>query len=100
MVVVAPERVRLAKVGVEVVVTDWSIEELPKRLSAYPPPLMVTWEIVEVEMAEEIMEFVPVNVVLPPCKDKVLLSKVKVPEPEVKVKPLTVVKEGVAVKVI
>ena len=59
----------------------------------------MTWEIVEVEMVEEVRELVPVKVVLPPCKDKMLLLRVRVPVPVVMVLPLMVVKLGVAGKV-
>ena len=55
---------------------------------------------VEVEMVEVVMELMPVRVVLPPWRARVLLFRFKVPVPVLKVLPLTVVKVGVAVKVI
>ena len=79
---------------------------LPETAKVLPLPTKVIWEMVEVEMVEEIIELVPVKVVLPPWSDNVLplpfkvvleltesvlLLKVKVPLPEVRVLPLTVV---------
>src|SRR5476649_2541623 len=86
-----------AKVGVEVVVRFWLSEELPNRVRVLELPLMVIplitellivelearspemveVEIVEVAIVEDVMELVPVNVVLPPCKVKVLPFKAK-----------------------
>jgi hypothetical protein len=73
---------------------------LPNKVSMLELPLIVIWEMVEVLIVDDVMAFVPVNVVLPPCKVKVLVFKVNVPVPVVKVLPLTVVKVGVAVMVI
>ena len=44
---------------------------------------------VEVDIEDVVIVLAPVNMVLPPCKDKVLLLSVSVPEPAVKVLPLT-----------
>ena len=107
-----PLTVNPAKVGEEVVIRFWLMEELARRFRVLELPLMVTWEMVDVEMVEVIILLVPVRVVLPPwmfkvlplpfkvvllLTVKVLEPKVKVPVPPVKVKPLTVVKEGVVV---
>ena len=59
---------------------------------------------VEVEIVDDAIAFVPVRVVLPPWRDKVLLFKVKVPVPAVMVLPFKLVavavpKEEVAVAV-
>ena len=59
---------------------------------------------VEVEIVDDAIAFVPVRVVLPPWRDKVLLFKVKVPVPAVMVLPIKLVavavpKEEVAVAV-
>ena len=71
-------KVKPLKVGVEVVVTDWLMEELPNRNKLLPLPFKV------------VLLFTA----------KVLLPKVNVPVPAVRVSPLTVVKLGVAVRVI
>ena len=59
---------------------------------------------VEVEIVDDAIAFVPVRVVLPPWRDKVLLFKVRVPVPAVMVLPFKLVavavpKEEVAVAV-
>ena len=59
---------------------------------------------VEVEIVDDAIAFVPVRVVLPPWRDKVLLFKVRVPVPAVMVLPFRVVavavpKDEVAVAV-
>ena len=46
--------------------------------------------IVEVEIVDDVMLLVPVRVVLPPCRAKVLLFKFSVPLPAVMVLPLMV----------
>lgn len=57
---------------------------------------MVDVEIVEEVMVDELILLPPVNVVLPPTTDKVLLFKARLPVPLTMVIPLTVVKVGVA----
>lgn len=96
-------KVRPAKVGVEVVVTDWFKEALPNRYKVLLLPTAVKLEIVEVEIVEEVMALVPVKMVLPPWRVKVLPlpfkvvleltvkvlePKVNVPLPAVRVLPL------------
>lgn len=88
VVVELPFKINPAKVGVEVVVTDWSIDESPNKYKLLPPPTivaefimelfkveleankpeMVEVPIVEVAIVDEVMAFVPVKIVLPPCK--------------------------------
>ena len=99
-----PLTVNPAKVGEEVVIRFWLMEELARRFRVLELPLMVTWEMVDVEMVEVIILLVPVRVVLPPWRVRVLLLRVKVPVPVVMVLPFKVVavavpKEEVAVAV-
>ena len=104
-------KVRLAKVGVEVVVRFWLSDELPKSVSMFELPFkvmplmtellrvefearspeMVEVATVEVAIVDEVILLVPVSVVLPPWRERVLLFKVNVPVPAVKVLPLMVV---------
>ena len=99
MVVVEPVIVRPVKLGLDVVVRFWLSVALPNRVRILLLPLMVMplmvelfkvapedkrpeiveVATVEVEMAEEIRELVPVRVVLPPCRVKVLLFRLRVP---------------------
>ena len=85
-------KLRPAKVGVEVVVTDWSMEELPNRVKELLLPWMVMPVMlelvvvaleakkpeivevptVEVAMVDEMRELTPVRVVLPPWMERVL----------------------------
>ena len=106
MVKACPEMVKplvlLTKVTSPVLVPD--VVALPAKASVYPPPIIVALLMVEVEMDELMIELVPVRVVLPPWRDRVLELRVKVPVPVVKVLPFRVVavavpKEEVAVAV-
>lgn len=96
-------KVNPSNVGVDVVIKFWLILELPNSDSMLELPFNVTWEIVEVDIVEEVMELVPVKAVLPAWRVKELPLPATVKLPELKVKifpPPAIVTEEFRVKLL